>query len=133
MSFIPKNQIIYKENIRKEENVKIDDEAMNKLNRIIGERKDLRNFLNEKLEGFEELEYKLNKIKPEKKEDSKTQEIMEKDNNNRKRAIYELLEFYKKANCDKSLKFKMSPFKPLIKPKIIQMKGRVLLNKTENL
>ena len=43
---------------------KIDDEAMNKLNRIIGERKDLRNFLNEKLEGFEELEYKLNKTHP---------------------------------------------------------------------
>ena len=55
MSFIPKNQINYKENVRKEENDKIDDEAMNKLNRIIGERKDLRNFLNEKLEGFEEL------------------------------------------------------------------------------
>ena len=84
MSFISTNQINYKENVRKEENDKIDDEAMNKLNRIIGERKDLRNFLNEKLEGFEELEYKLNKIKPEKKEDSKTQEIMEKDNNNRK-------------------------------------------------
>ena len=132
MNSIQKNQINYEENVLKEENDKIEDEAMNKLNRIIGERIDLQNFLNKKLEGFEELEYKLNVLKSGYKEDKKTQEMIEKDNNMRKKAIYELLGIYKKANCDKSLKFKMSPFKPLIKPKIIQMNGRVLLNKMEN-
>ena len=132
MNSIQKNQINYEENVLKEENDKIEDEAMNKLNRIIGERIDLQNFLNEKLEGFEELEYKLNVLKSGYKEDKKTQEMIGKDNNMRKKAIYELLGYYKKANCDKSLKFKMSPFKPLIKPKIIQMNGRVLLNKMDN-
>ena len=64
---------------------------------------------------------------------NKEKKIKNKSTNNmRKKAIYELLGYYKKANCDKSLKFKMSPFKPLIKPKIIQMNGRVLLNKMDN-
>ena len=80
MNSIQKNQINYEENVLKEENDKIEDEAMNKLNRIIGERIDLQNFLNEKLEGFEELEYKLNVNKSENKEDKKTQEMIEKDN-----------------------------------------------------
>ena len=99
-------------------NENVYNEAIDKLNILSEDEIKFDNFISEK---FETLENNLNFNTSNKIEDKK-----------RKKAIYELLKFYKKANCDKSIKFKLSPFKPLTEPKKIQMNGRIILNKQEN-
>ena len=127
-----KNQINYKEKNSKELNGSVNKDEINKLNILFDERIDLNKFISEKIEGLEGLEYDSRNDEVDKNEESKINDKFDKKDKRRKKAIYELLNFYKKANCDKSLKFKLSPFKPLIKPKIIEMDKRILLNTKEN-
>ena len=126
------NQINSNEIIQKVSNDNIAKDEIEKLNILFDDKIDLDDFISKKIKGFEGLEFNCNINKNNKNLES---ERIEKDKNKDKRrqkAIYELLNFYKKANCDKSSKFKLSPFKPLIKPKIIQMNKRILLNIQEN-
>ena len=131
-SNIKLNQINSNEKFQKESNDNINKEEIEKLNILFDDRIDLHDFLTEKIEGFEGLEYNCNINESNKKMESENIEKDKKEDKRRKKAIYELLNFYKKANCDKCSKFKLSPFKPLIKPKIIQMNKRILLNIQEN-
>ena len=110
--------------------INIYNETMDKLNNIFGEGIEFHNILSEKLEdkANNSNSCELDRIK-DYNNHSKENRIEDK---RRKKAIYELLNFYKKANCDKGLKFKLSPFKQLIEPKKIKMNGRILLNKQEN-
>ena len=110
-------------------NENIYDEAIDKLNILSEDGIKFNNFISEK---FESLENKMNFKKSNKIEENKISKDDKNGDKKRKKAIYELLKFYKKANCDKSLKFKLSPFKPLIEPKKIQMDGRIILNNQEN-
>ena len=126
------NQINFEENNQKESNDNLNKEEIEKINILFDDKIDLHNFVSEKIEGFEVLEDNNTINKYNKKMESESIEKDKKEDKRRKKAIYELLNFYKKANCDKSLKFKLSPFKPLMKPKIIQMNKRVLLNVQEN-
>ncbi len=125
------NQINIKESKQTESNKNINREEIEKLNILFDDKIDLHNFISKQLEGFEVLENSINKNEYNKKIELKNNEKDKKEDKRRKNAIYELLNFYKKANCDKSLKFKLSPFKPLIKPKLIQMNKRILLNVQE--
>ena len=125
------NQINIKESKQTESNKNINREEIEKLNILFDDKIDLHNFISKQLEGFEVLENSINKNECNKKIELKNNENDKKEDKRRKNAIYELLNFYKKANCDKSLKFKLSPFKPLIKPKLIQMNKRILLNVQE--
>ena len=125
------NQINLKEQYPKELNNNINKDEINKLNILFDETIDLNKFISEKIEGLEGLEYNSRIELVCKNEEEKITEKIDKKDKRRKKAIYELLNFYKKANCDKSLKFKLSPFKPLIKPKIIEMDKRILLNTKE--
>ena len=122
-------QINYEEKANKEINDNIYNETMDKLNNLFGEGIEFHNYLSEK------LEVKANNSKSCEldiiKDDNHSKENRIEDKR-RKKAIYELLNFYKKANCDKGLKFKLSPFKQLIEPKKIKMNGRILLNKQDN-
>ena len=122
-------QINYEEKANKEINDNIYNETMDKLNNIFGEGIEFHNYLSEKLEvkANNSNSCELDIIKDD--NHSKENRIEDK---RRKKAIYELLNFYKKANCDKGLKFKLSPFKQLIEPKKIKMNGRILLNKQDN-
>ena len=122
-------QINYEEKANKEINDNIYNETMDKLNNIFGEGIEFHNYLSEKLEvkANNSNSCELDIIKDDNY--SKENRIEDK---RRKKAIYELLNFYKKANCDKGLKFKLSPFKQLIEPKKIKMNGRILLNKQDN-
>ena len=122
-------QINYEEKANKEINDNIYNETMDKLNNIFGEGIEFHNYLKEKLEvkANNSNSCELDIIKDD--NHSKENRIEDK---RRKKAIYELLNFYKKANCDKGLKFKLSPFKQLIEPKKIKMNGRILLNKQDN-
>lgn len=99
---------------------------MNKLNSLFEEQINLNNFIKENIDNQERVEDIKILDKIEKKKSQDNNDIQDK---RRKKAIYELLKYYKKANVDKSLKFKLSPFRRLIKPKKIQMNGRILLNK----
>ena len=123
-------QINYEEKANKEINDNIYNETMDKLNNIFGEGIEFHNFISEKLEdkANNSNSCELDIIK-DYNNHSKENRIEDK---RRKKAIYELLNFYKKANCDKGLKFKLSPFKQLIEPKKIKMNGRILLNKQDN-
>ena len=122
-------QINYEEKANKDINDNIYNETMDKLNNIFGEGIEFHNYLSEKLEvkANNSNSCELDIIKDD--NHSKENRIEDK---RRKKAIYELLNFYKKANCDKGLKFKLSPFKQLIEPKKIKMNGRILLNKQDN-
>ena len=122
-------QINYEEKANKDINDNIYNETMDKLNNIFGEGIEFHNFISEKLEdkANNSNNCELDIIKDG--NHSKENRIEDK---RRKKAIYELLNFYKKANCDKGLKFKLSPFKQLIEPKKIKMNGRILLNKQDN-
>ena len=122
-------QINYEEKANKEINDNIYNETMDKLNNLFGEGIEFHNYLSEKLEvkANNSNSCELDIIKDD--NHSKENRIEDK---RRKKAIYELLNFYKKANCDKGLKFKLSPFKQLIEPKKIKMNGRILLNKQDN-
>ena len=122
-------QINYEEKANKEINDNIYNETMDKLNNIFGEGIEFHNYLSEKLEvkANNSNSCELDIMKDY--NHSKENRIEDK---RRKKAIYELLNFYKKANCDKGLKFKLSPFKQLIEPKKIKMNGRILLNKQDN-
>ena len=131
-SNIKLNQINSNEKFQKESNDNINKEEIEKLNILFDDRINLHDFLTEKLEGFEGLEYNCNINESNKKIESENIEKDKKEDKRRKKAIYELLNFYKKANCDKGLKFKLSPFKQLIEPKKIKMNGRILLNKQDN-
>ena len=127
MNSIPKEfQINYDENFLKEYDELIFDETMNKLNSLFEEQIDLNNCIKENVDNQERVDdiKIIDNIEKEKSQDNN--DIHDK---RRKKAIYELLKYYKKANVDKSLKFKLSPFRRLIKPKKIQMNGRILLNK----
>ena len=127
MNSIPKEfQINYEENFIKEYDERIFDETMNKLNSLFEEQIDLNNCIKENVDNQERVEDSKIFDKIEKKKSQDNNDIQDK---RRKKAIYELLKYYKKANVDKSLKFKLSPFRRLIKPKKIQMNGRILLNK----
>ena len=127
MNSIPKEfQINYDENFLKEYDELIFDETMNKLNSLFEEQINLNNFIKENIDNQERVEDIKILDKIEKKKSQDNNDIQDK---RRKKAIYELLKYYKKANVDKSLKFKLSPFRRLIKPKKIQMNGRILLNK----
>ena len=118
------NQINSNEIIQKVSNDNIAKDEIEKLNILFDDKIDLDDFISEKIKGFEGLEFNCNI--------NKNNNNMESESKRRQKAIYELLNFYKKANCDKSSKFKLSPFKPLIKPKTIQMNKRILLNIQEN-
>ena len=122
-------QINYEEKANKEINDNIYNETMDKLNNLFGEGIEFHNYLSEKLEvkANNSNSCELDIMKDY--NHSKENRIEDK---RRKKAIYELLNFYKKANCDKGLKFKLSPFKQLIEPKKIKMNGRILLNKQDN-
>ena len=122
-------QINYGEKVNKEINDKIYNETMDKLNNIFGEGIEFHNILSEKLD---DNANNSNSCELDIKKDYNYSKENRIEENRRKKAIYELLNFYKKANCDKGLKFKLSPFKQLIKPKKIKMNGRILLNKQEN-
>ena len=124
-SITHKIKIIYEENIQKENREKIYEEILDKLNGLFGEKIELNNIPANLLEGERNNEI-------DKKESNNYKENNVKEDKKRKKAIYELLKFYKKANVDKSFKFKLSPFRRLIEPKKIQMDGRILLNKQEN-
>ena len=124
-SITHKIKIIYEENIQKENREKIYGETLDKLNGLFGEKIELNNIPANLLEGEGNNEI-------DKKESNNYKENNVKEDKKRKKAIYELLKFYKKANVDKSLKFKLSPFRRLIEPKKVQMDGRILLNKQEN-
>ena len=126
------NQINFEENNQKESNDNLNKEEIEKINILFDDKIDLHNFVSEKIEGFEVLEDNNTINKYNKKMESESIEKDKKEDKRRKKAIYELLNFYKKANCDKGLKFKLSPFKQLIEPKKIKMNGRILLNKQEN-
>ena len=121
--------INYEDKIQKDNNDNIYNETMNKLNNIFGEKIGFHNFSSEKLEDKANHSNNLELDIIEENNHSEKNKIEDK---RRKEAIYELLNFYKKANCGKSLKFKLSPFKRLIEPKKIKMNGRILLNKQEN-
>ena len=110
-------------------NENVYNEAIDKLNILSEDEIKFDNFISEK---FETLENNLNFNTSNKIEENKTPVEDKIEDKKRKKAIYELLKFYKKANCDKSIKFKLSPFKPLTEPKKIQMNGRIILNKQEN-
>ena len=125
-------QINFEENKQKESNDNLNKEEIEKINILFDDKIDLHNFITAKIEGFEVLEDNNTINEYNKKIESESIEKDKKEDKRRKKAIYELLNFYKKANCNKSLKFKLSPFKPLMKPKIIQMNKRVLLNVQEN-
>ena len=125
-------QINFEENNQKESNDNLNKEEIEKINILFDDKIDLHNFITAKIEGFEVLEDNNTINEYNKKIESESIEKDKKEDKRRKKAIYELLNFYKKANCNKSLKFKLSPFKPLMKPKIIQMNKRVLLNIQEN-
>ena len=125
-------QINFEENNQKESNDNLNKEEIEKINILFDDKIDLHNFITAKIEGFEVLEDNNTINEYNKKIESERIEKDKREDKKRKKAIYELLNFYKKANCDKSLKFKLSPFKPLMKPKIIQMNKRVLLNIQEN-
>ena len=125
-------QINFEENNQKESNDNLNKEEIEKINILFDDKIDLHNFITAKIEGFEVLEDNNTINEYNKKIESESIEKDKKEDKRRKKAIYELLNFYKKANCNKSLKFKLSPFKPLMKPKIIQMNKRVLLNVQEN-
>ena len=122
-------QIIYEEKANKEINDNIYNETMDKLNNIFGEGIEFHNFLSEKIEDKANNSNICELDIMKDYNHSKENRIEDK---RRKKAIYELLNFYKKANCDKGLKFKLSPFKQLIEPKKIKMNGRILLNKQDN-
>ena len=122
-------QIIYEEKANKDINDNIYNETMDKLNNIFGEGIEFHNFISEKLE--DKANNSNNSELDIIKDDNHSKENRIEDKR-RKKAIYELLNFYKKANCDKGLKFKLSPFKQLIEPKKIKMNGRILLNKQDN-
>ena len=124
-SITHKIKIIYEENIQKENREKIYEEILDKLNGLFGEKIELNKIPANLLEGEGNNEI-------DKKERNNYKENNVNEDKKRKKAIYELLKFYKKANVDKSLKFKLSPFRRLIEPKKIQMDGRILLNKQEN-
>ena len=125
-------QINFEENNQKESNDNLNKEEIEKINILFDDKIDLHNFITAKIEGFEVLEDNNTINEYNKKIESESIEKDKKEDKRRKKAIYELLNFYKKANCNKSLKFKLSPFKPLMKPKIIQMNKRVLVNIQEN-
>ena len=125
-------QINFEENNQKESNDNLNKEEIEKINILFDDKIDLHNFITAKIEGFEVLEDNNTINEYNKKIESERIEKDKREDKRRKKAIYELLNFYKKANCNKSLKFKLSPFKPLMKPKIIQMNKRVLLNVQEN-
>ena len=123
-------QINYEEKIQKEKIDNIYNETMNKLNNLFGEGIEFQNFISAKYEDNEAILDNIKKLHFI--EEDKVSEKNELETKKRKKAIYELLKIYKKANCDKSLKFKLSPFKGLIEPIKIKMDGRILLNKQEN-
>ena len=125
-------QINFEENNQKESNDNLNKEEIEKINILFDDKIDLHNFITAKIEGFEVLEDNNTINEYNKKIESERIEKDKREDKRRKKAIYELLNFYKKANCNKSLKFKLSPFKPLMKPKLIQMNKRVLLNVQEN-
>ena len=109
-SITHKIKIIYEENIQKENREKIYEEILDKLNGLFGEKIELNNIPANLLEGEGNNEI-------DKKERNNYKENNVNEDKKRKKAIYELLKFYKKANVDKSLKFKLSPFRRLIEPK----------------
>ena len=106
------------------------------MNFSIGNDMDLNNFLSKKFEGLKEYDnsmeniYEENKYKNNKEiqlnEDINKNE--EKENKKKEKGSEEIFEIIKKAWGDKTLKFKKSPFKRLIKPKIFSLEGRILLN-----
>ena len=106
------------------------------MNFSIGNDMDLKNFLSKKFEGLNEYDnsieniYEENKYKNNKEiqliEDINKNE--EKENKNKEQGSEEIFEIIKKAWGDKTLKFKKSPFKRLIKPKLFSLEGRILLN-----
>ena len=111
-------QINYEENLKLENDENLFQKVMEQLNKNFGEEIEISNLVSNK---------KLNEIEKNKNSDSNAIE-----DKRRKKAITELLKYYKKANVDKTIKFKLSPFKRLMKPKKIQMNGRILLNNQEN-
>ena len=97
---------------------------------------DLDNFLSQKFEGLNEydnlIENNYEENKNEENEEIQQIEEMnkneEKENKKNEHASEEIFEIIKKAWGDKTLKFKKSPFKRLLKPKQFSLDGRILLN-----
>ena len=97
---------------------------------------DLDNFLSKKFEGLNEYDNLLeNNYEENKNEDNEEIQQIEDLNKNEEEenekiehASEEIFEIIKKAWGDKTLRFKKSPFKRLIKPKKFSLDGRILLN-----
>ena len=96
--------------------------------------------------GFEELNKEINlKEKSEEKnsetnyeneeimEDSNTNDIQKKKQNNKRiEGVIEILGIFGRVWYDKSHQYKYSPFKGLIKPKNVSLIGKVLINFPSN-
>ena len=89
------NQINLKEQYPKELNNNINKDEINKLNILFDETIDLNKFISEKIEGLEGLEYNSRIELVCKNEEEKITEKIDKKDKRRKKAIYELLNFYK--------------------------------------
>ena len=118
-----------------------ENNQLNEFNYSFEKEIDLENFLSKKMEGINEIDNSLENVNENNNgdineikgliENSDKNKEKEKEKNKSNETPEEILIIYRRALGDKNLRFINSPFKSLLKPKKISLKGKILLNQSK--